>query len=98
MEHFLVMKGSLSFHFKPLTILLQKASQNEEHQTTDKMKTDGVKRGGDFPTAMLDKSFVQNTHRDGARWIPHPQQTVRQYQFNQKEAEVYPLTHAPDTI
>lgn len=62
------------------------------------MKTDGVKRGGDFPTAMLDKSFISKTHRDGARWIPHPQQTVRQYQFNQKEAEVYPLTHAPDTI
>lgn len=47
---------------------------------------------------MLDKSFISKTHRDGARWIPHPQQTVRQYQFNQKEAEVHPLTHAPDTI
>lgn len=62
------------------------------------MKTDGVKRGGYFPTALLDKSFISKTHRDGARWIPHPQQTVRQYHFNQKEAEVHPLTHAPDTI
>lgn len=51
------------------------------------MKTDGVKTGGDFPTAMLDKSFIYKTHRDGARWIHHPQQTVRQYHFNQKGAE-----------
>ena len=37
-----------------------------------------------FATEMLDKSFISEIHRDGARSILTPQQTVTKYDINQR--------------
>lgn len=50
-----------------------------------------------FATEMLDKSFISEIHRDGARSILTPQQTVTKYDINQKEAKVHPFNHVPGT-
>lgn len=44
---------------------------------------------------MLDKSFIFKIYRDGARLILNK---LTKYDFNQKEAEVYPFNYVPGII